>query len=374
VEPVADDAVVREIRTLREYLEATGYLIDERHLATLILMMASRGWTVLAGPSGTGKSRIIRRLCDAFQGRFVDVQVKRNWTTSEELFGYFSEASAVWVPGPLQTALEATSDDELMFVRLDEMNLAPPEYYVAELISAGETWERVGGGLVSAPIQLPPCPPGKAPAPPRLRNGTLLFGTLNVDETTQPLSPKMLDRAAILDFEQVDLFAVPRFATVEPPAPDLSKLRELLLKRPRDLSMLTPALETPVLETVAQLLTDLDSYTRPLGSPLAYRPRDALVTALHIWRHSGFGALISEVEVLDVGIRALVLPRLQGSTPGTAQYLRGIGGMLAGDDGPVDGDIEVLRGRVGGAKYPRSYEKVIGMLDQLLTLGYFSFW
>jgi MoxR-like ATPase len=365
---------IEEITALRVYLEQRGYLISEADLASLLLLSASRGWTLLAGPSGTGKSSIVRLLAEAFQGAFADVQVKRYWTGSDEVLGYYSETAQEWVPGPLYLALiEAEGGGSLHFVRLDEMNLAPPEYYAAELLSAGEAWKTEGGQVVSAGIQLPPVPPDKAPEAPRLTNAVVLFGTLNVDETTQPLSPKMLDRSAVISFDQVDFASLPQVEETPDPPP-LERLTKMFLERPRDLLMLGDQLDPEALDQVTPLLTGIDGYTMPIGYPLGYRQRDGLLIALSLWKSMGLGEILSQDAVIDAGVRSMILPKLQGSAPGMAEYLRGLAGVLIGDESPAEEDIDSLRERLADARYPRSIEKIISMIEQLTTLGYFGFW
>jgi hypothetical protein len=366
--------VSEEIDELRAYLERRGHLISVDELTSLLLLIASRGWTILAGPSGTGKSRIIRLLAEAFESPLIDVQVKRNWTGSDEVLGYYSETARQWVPGPLYSALiDAENTSALCFVRFDEMNLAPPEYYVAELLSAGESWELQGGKLVSAAIQLQPSPKENAPKPPRLTNSVLLFGTLNVDETTQPLSPKMLDRSSVVTFENVDLASLPHFGQRGDP-PRLPGLKALLLNRPRDLLMLGGRLDATLFTTLIPLFSSIDAYTTPLGYPVGYRQRDGLLILLSLWKEAGVGNVLTFDGVVDAGVRSMILPKLQGSALGMGQYLRGLAGILAGADRPLDDAVDALRDRLAIAKYPRSLEKVISMIEQLSVLGYFGYW
>jgi hypothetical protein len=70
----------------------------------------------------------------------------------------------------------------------------------------------------------------------------------------------------------------------------------------------------------------------------------------------------------------MILPKLQGSALGMGQYLRGLAGILAGADRPLDDAVDGLRDRLAIAKYPRSLEKVISMIEQLSVLGYFGYW
>jgi hypothetical protein len=372
--PSTSNSHADEILALHDYLEQRGHLTNLPDLAILLLLSASRGWIVLAGPSGTGKSSIVRLLADAFRASLVDIQVKRYWTSSEEVLGYYSETAREWVEGPLYSPLlDAEDGESLQFVRFDEMNLAPPEYYAAELLSAGEAWTMKSGRAISAAIQLPPAPRDKAPKAPRLTNAILLFGTLNVDETTQPLSPKMLDRSAVITFEQVNFASLPPWQA-NPEPPDLKRLTATLLGRPRSLGALGGQLDPTALDELAPLLTDIDGYTSPLGYRLGYRQRDSLLIALSLWKAMDIGPIVGPDAVTDAGVYSMILPKLQGTAIGSTQYLRGLAGVLSGNEHAAEEDIETLRNALGQAKYPRSYEKVISMIEQLTTLGYFDFW
>lgn len=363
-----------EIEHLRAYLEGRGHLMSADELAVLILLIASRGWTILAGPSGTGKSQIIRLLADAFQSAFIDIQVKRNWTGSDEVLGYYSETARQWVPGPLYSALSSAEDSgSLVFIRFDEMNLASPEYYAAEVLSAAESWRRQGGKLLSASIQLQPSPPEAAPRPVHLTTSVLLFGTVNNDETTQALSPKVLDRACVVTFEGVDLASLPQSGRSTDP-PDLPGLKGLLVNRPRNLLMLADRLDKSAVPVLATLLASIDAYTAPLGYPIGYRQRDGLLILLSLWKEAKLEGLLTVDDVIDAGLRSMILPKLQGSAGTMVQYLRGLGGLLAGVGSPLEDDVDLLRDRLAKAKYPRSLEKVVAMIEQLRVLGYFSFW
>lgn len=366
-----------EIDGLRTYLEERGYLISNEDLATLVLLTAARSWTILAGPSGTGKSMVVRLLADALAADFCDVQVKKNWTSSDDVLGYYSETARAWVPGPVFNALRmAEEQTRTVFVRFDEMNLAPPEFYAAELLSAGEAWEAVGERVLSAPLQLPPVPMDKAPKPPRLSNEVVLFGTLNVDETTQPLSPKVLDRSSVITFEGIDLASLPKTAKpgVALAPPEVRNLRELLRTRPRTVGMLGDRADESLLDQIAQLLVSIDGYTAPIGQPMSYRQRDGIYIALCLWKDASFDELLSRNAVVDACIKAMLLPKLQGATVGMGRYLRGLAGILAGDEKPLEGDAGDLRERLAGATFPLSLEKVIVMIERLTALGYFDYW
>lgn len=209
-----------------------------------ITAIKSKPFLLLAGISGTGKSRIVRELARAcwdvgstdFKAQkpknFEMVQVKPNWHDSSELIGYVSRIDGVrYVVGPfLQFMVKAINDpDTPYFLCLDEMNLAPVEQYFAEFLSVVESRKRQEDGTITTdPIveysntdeykslidQLFPNDDtlrsqyltekgGKRLSIP---TNLIVVGTVNMDETTFSFSRKVLDRAMTIEMNEVDLY------------------------------------------------------------------------------------------------------------------------------------------------------------------------
>lgn len=203
----------------------------------------SKPFLLLAGISGTGKSRIVRELARACWGvdseeykahkpkNFEMVQVKPNWHDSSELLGYVSRIDGErFVVGPfLKFMVKAINDPEHpYFLCLDEMNLAPVEQYFAEYLSVVESRKvNEEGKVVTDPIidyeptdayfslihQLFPNSKeereqylteegGKRLTIPQ---NLIVIGTVNMDETTFSFSRKVLDRAMTIEMNEVDL-------------------------------------------------------------------------------------------------------------------------------------------------------------------------
>ncbi|MFC2761642.1 MAG: AAA family ATPase [Prevotella denticola] len=143
----------------RPYLNSINEWPDDiKHAETLenvvniyrpyITAIKSKPFLLLAGISGTGKSRIVRELARACWDEGTDeykaqkpknfqmVQVKPNWHDSSDLIGYVSRVSgkAEFVAGEfLKFIAKAWENTETpYFLCLDEMNLAPVEQYFAE--------------------------------------------------------------------------------------------------------------------------------------------------------------------------------------------------------------------------------------------------
>lgn len=144
------------------------------------------------------------------------VAVRPDWTDGRGLLGFYNPLTRRYLTTPflrlLLEAEQAARETPMapFFVVLDEMNLARVEQYFSDFLSALESGE---------PIVLHDDPQLEAgeidddddqeafPVPRRLTIPANVFftGTVNVDETTYMFSPKVLDRAFVIEFNEVDL-------------------------------------------------------------------------------------------------------------------------------------------------------------------------
>lgn len=209
-----------------------------------ITAIKSKPFLLLAGISGTGKSRIVRELARAcwdedseeFKAQkpknFEMIQVKPNWHDSSELIGYVSRINGErYVVGPfLRFLVKAIQNPQTPhFLCLDEMNLAPVEQYFAEYLSVIESRKvNADGVVVTDPIvdfeqtdaykslidqlftddeerkaYLTEENGKRLSLPANL----IVVGTVNMDETTFSFSRKVLDRAMTIEMNEVNLDA-----------------------------------------------------------------------------------------------------------------------------------------------------------------------
>jgi hypothetical protein len=204
-----------------------------------ITAIKSKPFLLLAGISGTGKSRIVRELaracwdigseeCNAQKPRnFEMVQVKPNWHDSSELIGYVSRVSGnpAFVAGDfLKFIAKAWGELDVPYILcLDEMNLAPVEQYFAEYLSVVESRKADADGKVTTdPIVKKVseewywnlCRELTSDEELRVQfrdegiclpQNLIVVGTVNMDETTFSFSRKVLDRAMTIEMNEVNL-------------------------------------------------------------------------------------------------------------------------------------------------------------------------
>lgn len=222
--------------------EPTDVILNKPHFLLYLTALRTKPFMLLAGISGTGKSRIVREMAKAcwkegdpeygknHPKNFCMVQVKPNWHDSSELIGYVSRLNGEkFVVGPFLRFLAAAikDPDTPYFLCLDEMNLAPVEQYFAEYLSVIESRKlNPDGTITTDPIieyentdaygslidQLFDTPEerkayktdegGKRLSIPQ---NLFVVGTVNMDETTFSFSRKVLDRAMTIEMNEVDL-------------------------------------------------------------------------------------------------------------------------------------------------------------------------
>ena len=128
-------------------------LSESNDYHTYLLALRTKPFLLLAGISGTGKSRIVREFafksCPKYlqdkdgttPGNYCMIEVKPNWHDSTELLGYYSNLSKEYqFKKFVKFLVKAKMYPSVpFFVCLDEMNLAPVEQYFAEILSILET-------------------------------------------------------------------------------------------------------------------------------------------------------------------------------------------------------------------------------------------
>ena len=214
---------------------------DNSSYLPYLTALRTKPFMLLAGISGTGKSRIVREMAKACwtpeedeygkncPRNFCMVQVKPNWHDSSDLIGYVSRINGEkYVVGPfLRFIAKAIQDPKRpYFLCLDEMNLAPVEQYFAEYLSVIESRKLQDGHIETDPIvpfenteaygslidQLFDSDEERKAykteeGGKRLTIPENLFvvGTVNMDETTFSFSRKVLDRAMTIEMNEVNL-------------------------------------------------------------------------------------------------------------------------------------------------------------------------
>ncbi len=144
------------------------------------------------------------------------ISVRSDWTDSSALFGYYNLIEQKYHLTPLMTfILRAKENPNIpFFLLLDEMNLAKVEHYFSDFLSCVESRYLSDGKLIQEKIKLQTGSGWLETdddyfdlIPPEIDIPQNLFvtGTVNIDESTYMFSPKVLDRANVIELNEVDL-------------------------------------------------------------------------------------------------------------------------------------------------------------------------
>lgn len=245
-----------------------------------------RHFAVLTGLSGAGKTLLARHYALALwanadepkDGLFT-LPVQPGWHDPSSLLGYVNPLSTnTYVRTVfLDFLMRASGDPTRPYtVVLDEMNLSHPEQYLAPLLSAMETGDD---------IELHPSDEEISGVPPRIPypNNLVLIGTINMDETTHGLSDKILDRASVIEFWDVDVHAYPGWND--------------------------NGLDAQVIAQIRTVLADLGSTLRPVRLHFGWR---TIGDILGYVRSAQSGGVLDSKAALDHAIFGKVLPKLRG--------------------------------------------------------------
>ncbi|NEX16766.1 MAG: hypothetical protein C1943_09090 [Halochromatium sp.] len=360
------DGKTTPIDHIQRYLfgKGIGYPLDL--LENFHALLGTGDLIILSGLSGSGKTNLVKSYAEATGNEHRIIPVKPNWTSAEDLLGFHNPLQRAYAPTPFLEALfDAQRDPERLYIIcLDEMNLARVEYYFADFLSRLEDrkgpsiqlypddelghvktellvlLETLGGLNVdenSATLQSLLADGGTMTALAqrlglgdresfpklhgrirRMLTGALtvhptlsipanvrFVGAINMDDTTHYLSPKVLDRAYVLQFQS----PLDYWRQVDGKLGDAEKPRDGI-RIPA--SAFYPRCDYPDYQPTDPLVKKLTSYVseflKPLGIELGMRPlRQALLYQDRL--REVFKGDSLELLALNHLLRQKVLPR-----------------------------------------------------------------
>ena len=216
----------------------------------LIAGLASTKLIVLQGISGTGKTSLPYMLGKYFQVDSTIASVQPSWRDRTELFGFFNEFTKKFNETEvLRRIYEASFNDDINIIILDEMNIARVEYYFAEMLSILEMPNPEEWKIELVPSAWPTDPEHLTDGKLTIPQNVWYIGTANNDDSTFSISDKVYDRALVVN---LDSKGIP-FDAPETPAKCISYsyVEELYKKAIND---------NPVSQDLLQKIGMLDLY------------------------------------------------------------------------------------------------------------------
>ena len=304
-----------DLEAIADSIRKSGLRIEDRILRRYHASVWSKGFVILSGVSGTGKTWLAEEYADAIGGEKLLVPVAPNWTTNEDLLGYqnplnddyhhtsfsnfLKSASSEW-----KSCQDSGTDPRPYFLILDEMNLARIEFYFALFLSKLEVMHRGGRPMIELGAE-------SVELTPNLK----VIGTINVDETTQMFSDKVYDRSQLIELP-VSRDEISSFIGDKPYRQDLMR----------------------IWDAVSEI------------APFAYR----VVVEIEAYWHQSTSVGNSSEEALDEQLLQKVLPKIRGMDPRIKTSLESIS--------------EITRD-----KYQLTFEKAQVMLDSFTQNGIASY-
>ena len=234
---------------LRKKLGERGYVVNDsenillRQAFLAVCVAAETGqFVVLSGPPGSGKTSLTSNLAATLGAGYAAVPVRPAWIDPTDLLGFYNPSVRRYQPTPFTEKLLEAKDysdnkNRLYFLVLDEMNLGRVENYAADFMAKLEKSKELGqfasidlyseetyrqlcweqrrlcsvenevkskvdevaeGCLLKQHLE-------RYKSSLKIPAGLVLFGTINLDETTYHLSPKFLDRALVIQVTPTEL-------------------------------------------------------------------------------------------------------------------------------------------------------------------------
>lgn len=248
---------------IKSYIRNNEKLIySDDIIRRFLVCMQSEEFTILSGPSGTGKTSIVTAFAKATGGEAKIIPVKPSWTDTEDLIGFYNPIEKSYVATPFLDALVEAKENKnkIYLICLDEMNLSHIEYYFAEFLSKMEInkdkksielyskhiYEEMleeivyDMNLMTGDTIIPQsedvidwckkeiekwCDKNKKeytkqminirkkikfieryPSEFQISNNVRFIGTMNVDQTTKNISPKVIDRSFVIELLNYNTF------------------------------------------------------------------------------------------------------------------------------------------------------------------------
>lgn len=217
---IEDISEIEFLNTFEEVALSKKLSYKPSNLSNFHTAMKTQSFVILAGMSGTGKSKIVQCYHEALnkfasktnkflgtkKSKLLFVPVRPFWQDDSDLIGYLDSSQSIYRPGDsglVDFIKEANENlDECYIVCLDEMNLAKVEHYFSQFLSVLEREvkdrqinlynEKLGGRIYNE---------NDYPSKLTLTENLFFVGTVNIDESTHQFSDKVLDRANIITLD-----------------------------------------------------------------------------------------------------------------------------------------------------------------------------
>ncbi|SFQ07220.1 AAA domain (dynein-related subfamily) [Butyrivibrio proteoclasticus] len=377
-----DLSIKSDIEQIKKYIAAKGFSYNDGLIEDFYLSLKSKPFVILAGTSGTGKTRLVKLFAGAVgayakesggNGRFKLVSVRPDWSDSTDLFGH-TDLNGNYIPGAIiDFVKEAKENREYpYFLCLDEMNLSRVEYYLSDFLSLIETRTNVNGEIKTYKLTLDKAAEKDYPDL-YIPENLYVIGTVNMDETTFPFSKKVLDRANTIEFSYVDL--LPSFSSNAEAVAPLNKGNDFFKSQYLVLGTDVKPEQQELAKRVSADLQNINKVLQQANAHVGYRVRDEIVFFM---LNNDTAKLLDYDTAFDYEIMQKILPRIQGSSEAIKNMICDLFKMFAGDYSGFSQSYiwkqmdDCINNK--SCKYKNSAQKLCYMMRRFEEDGFTSYW
>ncbi|WP_434797367.1 McrB family protein [Terrisporobacter vanillatitrophus] len=363
------------ISHILNYITSQGYEYDYNLISNLYLSLKTKPFVILAGISGTGKSKIVRLFPQALgatveNNQYNMISVRPDWNDSTELIGY-KNLESKFIKGKLTQIIEEASQNmhKPYFICLDEMNLARVEYYLSDYLSVIESRRKEEDLIVTDSLiydyEIEDEDSLKLP------ENLYLIGTVNMDDTTFQFSRKVLDRANTIEFSDVNLESL--FENESEEVEELSDVYNDFIKSNYLKTLDIEQEYRNYAKEINRKIIEINNILSKSQKQFAYRVRDEI---LFYMIENKKADLLSEDAAFDYQIMQKVLPAINGSENSIKEILINLFNFICEKEILNDSDIDEAENYLQSAnvRYRKSAEKIVYMLKGYNYDGYASYW
>ena len=357
-----------DVPSIVKVILSTGLIYSPTLIKRLAYSLLAKPFVILSGLAGSGKTQLAlafaKCLSENIKEQVCPVSIGADWTNKEPLLGYPNALQPGKYEKPESGALDlliAANREENAnkpyFLILDEMNLSVVERYFADFLSAMESGE---------PIKLWDNEKGNVPKEIELPKNVFIIGTINVDETTYMFSPKVLDRANVIEFKiaademddylgkKVKINLENAYSACADMAVDFVNKANSQVEKD---------------EKNKDVLLSFFKELKKVNAEFGYRT----VNEISRYLHFADGDLKDDAAI-DTAILQKLLPKLHGSRKKLVSTLTALWDICLNDGNTtkIDTETEKLNFQEG-FKYPESAEKIKRMYDAVIDNGFTSF-
>jgi 5-methylcytosine-specific restriction protein B len=356
-------------------LDNSGLIYKKELLSRFVASLLTKPFLILTGLSGSGKTKLAQSfaqwICEN-EDQYKIIPVGADWTNREPLLGFPNalEPGKYVKPdsGALDLIVKAKESPEIpFFLILDEMNLSIVERYFADFLSVMESKEFI-------PLYPPNSIDNGVPAQLYLPSNLFIIGTVNIDETTNMFSPKVLDRSNTIEF-RVDENEMESF---------LKNIKDVDMQNllSKGASMANSFLEMSNkktfelddIEDINSALVKFFGELKKIGAEFGYRTASEILRLINQLNEVDDGLTLN--EKIDIAIIQKLLPKLHGSRRKLASPLETLGGFCISDHTKIVKDVFENMSfdyKSSNVIYPLSLEKISRMYRSAIDNGFASF-